>query len=89
MNGGRGLDVRGNNHSMLPQVELEGVSCPPPLGLHHIEGNSPEKILEGGPNPDAMPLQWFEARGTCSLLDSLQEFRLGERAACVFGDVCE
>ena len=43
---GGGLNVRGDNNHMFPQVQLEGVSCPVTLGFHDIEWYPPKEVLE-------------------------------------------
>ena len=86
---GRGLDIGGDDDSVLPQVQLERVPGPAPFRLHDIERDASEKILEGRPDPDAVPLQWFEPGRERGDLYPLQEFYFGERTACVRGFVRE
>lgn len=47
MNRGFGLDVWGDNYGVFSQVQLERVTSPAPLGLHHVEGHTPQKVFEG------------------------------------------
>lgn len=43
---GRGrLDVGGNDDSMFPQVQEEGVACPA-LGFHHIKRHTLEEVFK-------------------------------------------
>ena len=69
---------------------MERVSGPAAFGLHDVEGNASEQVLEGGAYPYAVPLQWFEPRGTRGTIHPLEELGLGERATGgVFGTVRE
>ena len=44
---GCSLDVWGNDDGMFPEIHLEGVSSPLPLGLHDVERHALEKVLQG------------------------------------------
>ncbi len=89
VDGGCGLYVGGDNHSMLSEVEEEGISGPSTLGFHDVERHAPEKVFECGADSDTVALQWFEAGGAGSFAYPLKEFHLGERAACILGSVRE
>ena len=79
---GRGLDVGGDDDSVLPEVQLEGIPGPTSFGLHDVKGHAAQEIFKRGPDPDPMSLQRLEACRARSVSHSLQEFGLGRRAAC-------
>ena len=83
------LDVWGNYDGMLSQIQLERIPRPAPLGLHDIERDALEEILEGRSDPYTMPLQRFETSCVSGCLHLLQELRLRERTTGVRGFVRE
>ena len=54
---------------MLPKVKLEGIARPSALYFHDIEGDPAQKVLQSGPNADAVTVDTVEARSLCSLVE--------------------
>jgi len=57
VDGGCGLDVGGDDHGMLLEVEEEGISGPSTLGFHDIKRHAPEKVFKCGADLDTVALQ--------------------------------
>ena len=84
---GRSLNIRRNDDCVFSQIQLEGIPCPAPLGLHDVEGYAPQQIFESGSYSDPVSLQRFESGHARGVSHLLQEFRLGQRATRVHGFV--
>ena len=54
---------------MLPKVKLEGIACPSALHFHDIEGDLVQKVLQSGPDVDAVTVDTVEACSLCSLVE--------------------
>ena len=50
---------------MLPKVKLEGIACPSALHFHDIKGDPAQKVLQSGPDVDAMTVDMVEAHSLC------------------------
>ena len=86
---GRSLDIWGNDDGVFSQVQLEGVPGPTTFGLHDIEGDASQQILERGSDPDPVPLYRLEVSGARRLRYPIQELCFSECAMCVCGLVGE
>ena len=54
---------------MLPKVKLEGIACPLALYFHDVEGDPMQKVLQSGPNVDAVTIDMVEACSLCGLVE--------------------
>ena len=65
---------------MLPKVKLEGIACPSALYFHNVEGDPAQKVLQSGPNADAVTVDTVEAHSLCSLVEPDNKGLLGHWA---------
>ena len=65
MHRGVGLNMKGHDFCMMAEIELEGITRPPPFYADRVEGNTLKQILESPTNAETMTLEGRPA-GACS-----------------------
>jgi len=70
---------------MFPQVPKESIAGPSPLNPHHVERDSPQKVLQGGSNANAMALQRIKLCFLCRLCYPFQELSFGQHSMFYLG----
>ena len=60
-----GLDERGEDLCMFPEVGEEGITAPATHNLHGFHGEAKEKVEEGGTNTNTMTLTRLEGLEAC------------------------
>ncbi|KIJ94649.1 hypothetical protein K443DRAFT_110068, partial [Laccaria amethystina LaAM-08-1] len=84
-----GLHVWGEDLGVLGLVDQERIARPSPLHLHQFKGCTPQQVLKGGRNANAVPLMWFQAGLPCCCCDHSYEFCRREGAVPAVFEVRE